>query len=128
MGLGSRGVWEEGSQLIGATDPRTPRIGDTGSMRFNSEVQAIPTSDEQKQAPWGRRWGGGRNAQTRSDKAQRHGISLSSMDEVKRPGLWKGFNLLGLIPGEMGQKAGIRTGNNFYDALNPLSTVCSLFF
>lgn len=135
MGLGSRGVWEEGSQLIGATDPRTPRIGDTGSMRFNSEVQAIPTSDEQKQAPWGRRWGGGRNAQTRSDKAQRHGISLSgqtgslsSMDEVKRPGLWKGFNLLGLIPGEMGQKAGIRTGNNFYDALSPLFTVCSLFF
>lgn len=55
MGLGSRGVWEEGSQLIGATDPRTPRIGDTGSTRFNSEVQAIPTSDEQKQAPWGRR-------------------------------------------------------------------------
>lgn len=135
MGLGSRGVWEEGSQLIGATEPRTPRTGDTGSMCFNSEVQAIPTSDERKQAPWGRRWGGGRNAQMRSDKAQRLGISLSgqigslsSMGDVNRPGLWKGFSLLGLIPGESGQEAGIRTGNNFYDALSPLFTVCSLFF
>lgn len=48
MGLGSRGVWEEGSQRIGATEPRTPRTCDTGSMRFNSEVQAIPTADEWK--------------------------------------------------------------------------------